>query len=251
MKLTVLGSGTVCPYLRRASSSYLLEVGNAALLFDFGHGALRRFLELGHAPDRLQRIFLTHVHPDHTSDLVPLLFAINYAPGWTRERLDFYGPEGTTDLLDRVAAAWPWTGPRVYLRQVEELEQTRLEFPGFTVESFPVLHGELCALAYRVEAAGRVFCYSGDSGFCDELLDAAREADLFLCECAIPAGYPPKPEVHLTSADVGALAAHARVKNLLITHLYPQADEVDIRAEVAEHYDGPIEVAEDGRSYPV
>ncbi len=252
MKLHVLGSGTVCPSLRRAASGYLLEVGEELLWFDMGAGTLRRFLEGGHALERVSRIFLTHTHPDHTSDLVPFCFALNYAPGWSGRNLTLYGPNGLWHFLTHLGAAWSWVEPKKWERHVHEIdEHETIDLGSCKVSAWSVAHGELNALSFRVESEGRVFCYSGDSGVCDNLVKAAREADLFLCECSIPAAYPAMPGVHLTSAEVGQVATRAGARRVVVTHLYPQADEVDILAEVRGHYAGLLELAEDGSSFQV
>lgn len=253
MKLHVLGSGTVCPSLRRASSGYLLEVQEELLWFDMGAGTLRRFLEFGHPMEKVHKLLLTHVHPDHTSDLVPFFFAMNYAPDfWGGRQLDLYGPPGLWHFLTHLGAAWSWVEPKNWERHVHELSDgQQLDLGSCQVTAHRVVHGELNALSYRVEAEERVFCYSGDSGVCEGLVQSARGADLFLCECAIPMDFPAKPEVHLTSAQAGQAATRAGAKRLLLTHLYPQADAVDVVAEVRAEYSGPIEKVEDGASYQV
>lgn len=254
MKLHVLGSGTVCPSLRRASSGYLLEVQDELIWFDMGAGTLRRFLEYGHSIEKVHRLFLTHVHPDHTSDLVPFLFAANYAPGFWPEgrQLDIYGPPGLWHFLTHLGAAWSWVEPKSYERHVHELEDGHKVTLGHCqITAHRVVHGELNALSYRVEAEDKTFCYSGDSGVCDNLVKSAHEADLFLCECAIPMAFPAKPDIHLTSVQAGQIATKARAKRVVVTHLYPQADEVDLLAEIRPEYEGPLEKAEDGASFQV
>lgn len=253
MKLHVLGSGTVCPNLRRAASGYLLEVGEELLWIDMGSGTLRRFLEFGHDLGRVSKLLLTHVHPDHTADLVSFFFALNYAPDfWGGRQLDIYGPHGLWHFFTHLGAAWSWVEPKKFERHVHELEDgQQVDLGSCRLTATRVVHGELNALSYRVESEGRVFCFSGDSGVCDGLVSSARDADLFLCECSIPADYPAMPDVHLTSAQAGQVATRAGARRLVLTHLYPQADAVDIVAEVRPHFEGVIEKAEDGSSYQV
>ena len=253
MKLHVLGSGTVCPNLRRASSGYLLEVGDELIWLDMGSGTLRRFLEFGHDLQRVNKLFLTHVHPDHTADLVPFFFAANYAPDfWGGRQLDVYGPPGLWHFLTHLGAAWSWVEPKAFERHVHELEDgQKVDLKTCQVTAHRVVHGELNALSYRFEAEGKVFSFSGDSGVCDGLVRSARDADLFLCELAIPMTFPPKPDVHLNSVQVGQVATRAHAKRVVLTHLYPQADAVDIVAEVRPEYGGLLEKAEDGSSFEV
>ena len=86
MKVTILGSGTCVPRLSRSASSMLVETGKAKILVDLGPGTMRRLLEYGLTIFDLTHIFLTHFHPDHTSELVPLLFATKYPDGAARTR---------------------------------------------------------------------------------------------------------------------------------------------------------------------
>ncbi len=78
MQITVVGSGTVVPRLERRQSCVVVRAGGQMLVFDIGSGALRGMLRSGLDPLSVDRIFFTHFHPDHTVDVVPLLFAINY-----------------------------------------------------------------------------------------------------------------------------------------------------------------------------
>lgn len=250
--LTVLGSGTVVPDLARASSGYLVQTGREKLLFDAGSGVLRRLMEAGAEPWELDRIFLTHFHPDHTADLIPLLFAYNYAVGpWLRERpLTLYGPTGLHGFMDGLTAAFPWVAAKNYeLRRVEMGEESQQE-ADWKVTPYRVVHSDLEARAYRIESGGAVMCYSGDTRECEGLERAARGVDLLLCEASIPKGFPQKGD-HMFSDQVGRLATRAGAGRLLLTHLYPLPDDVDLVAEAAEHYDGPVELACDGCEYTI
>lgn len=250
--LTVLGSGTVVPNLARASSGYLVQTGRERLLFDMGAGVLRRMLEGGEEPWKLDRIFLTHFHPDHTADLVPLLFAYNYGVGpWQREEpLTLYGPTTLKDFFERLTTAFPWVAPKSFELELVELGEEPVREADWTVRPFRVVHSDLEARAYRIESQGAVMCYSGDTRECEGLERAAHEVDLLLCEASIPKGYPQKGD-HMYSDQVGRLASRAGARRVLLTHLYPVPEEVDLVAEAAEHYSGPLELACDGREYPV
>ena len=78
MDITVVGSGTVVPRLERRQSCVVVGSGGETLVFDLGSGAVRGMLRAGLDPFAVDRIFFTHFHPDHTVDVVPLLFSIKY-----------------------------------------------------------------------------------------------------------------------------------------------------------------------------
>ena len=80
MKITVLGSGTAVPDLQRNSAGYLLEEKGHRFLIDFGYGTVHQLLHLGITYHDIDRIFLTHPHPDHMCDLVPFLYSVAAAP---------------------------------------------------------------------------------------------------------------------------------------------------------------------------
>lgn len=247
--MTVLGSGTLEPYLRRGSSAHAVEVGEDLLFFDMGPGALRSALACGLDPRRARHLFFSHLHPDHTAELVPLLFARNCSPDWkSEEPLHFHGPAGLGDFLEALAVPFRWTRPRGWERCVHEAVQEPFGRPGWMARAFPVEHGEDPAVAWRLEAGGRVFCYSGDSGSCEGLVQAAQAADLLLCECSTPEGAPPL-EAHLSSAEVGHLASRAGVGRVVLCHLRPAADEVDVAAQVRRFFHGQVDKAEDGSSW--
>lgn len=245
MKLTVLGSGTVCPVPDRNASGYLVEAGDLKLQLDMGAGTL------GQEARTLDALFLSHIHPDHTADLVPYFFALNYGLGWVgREKpLKVYGPRGFGDFLTRLEAAWEWVAPKSFQRELRELgDGDRVELGDLALTAYQVDHGDLEALSFRLEHAGKVLCYSGDTAVCPGLEKSAREADLFLCECAIPRGYPQRGS-HMISDEVGQVATRAGARRVVLTHIYPHG--IDLASQVRDFYGGPVEEARDGAVYQV
>ncbi|MBT8358194.1 MAG: MBL fold metallo-hydrolase, partial [Deltaproteobacteria bacterium] len=75
LNVTILGSGTCVPSLKRSSCSILLDVNGSKLLFDSGPGTMKRLLEVGTTIFDISFIFYSHLHPDHTGELVTFLFA--------------------------------------------------------------------------------------------------------------------------------------------------------------------------------
>ena len=76
--VTILGSGTCVPSLKRSSCSVLIDINGLKLLFDSGPGTMRRLLEVGITIFDISFIFYSHLHPDHTGELVNFLFATKY-----------------------------------------------------------------------------------------------------------------------------------------------------------------------------
>ncbi len=248
MTVTLLGSGTCVPSLKRSSCSVLVDIHGTKLLLDSGPGTLRRMLRVDTTLWDVSHIFYSHFHPDHTSELVPFLFASKY-PENTRRRhpLTLIAGSGFLGFFKRLQAVfgeWIDIGPG--LLTIIELDNTQKDtrtFDDFRVESMPVAHREE-SLAYRItDAGGKSVVYSGDTDVCDSLAVIAKDADLFICESALPDAL--KAAGHLTPSHAGEIAAKADVGKLVLTHFYPECDTVDIEKECRKTYNGPLVLAED------
>jgi ribonuclease BN (tRNA processing enzyme) len=246
MELIVLGSGTGVPSLRRGSPAYAVKAAGRLLLLDLGSGACRALLRHDLNFSQVDLIALSHLHPDHTGDLVPFFFASHYALGYTRqEPFWLLAAQGFHDFHERLKAAFgQWVEAPKELLQLHELNPAgpdHFVWEGLTIKSAPVNHiGG--SLAYRVEAGGRSLVYSGDTDVSDSLVELARGADLLVLECANPFKVPG----HLTPEEAGCMAARAGVARLVLTHFYPPCDEVDVVALAAQEFSGEIIRAEDG-----
>ncbi len=242
MKLTVLGSGTFLPHPRRNSSAYLVELGPTTLLLDCGTGATWTVARLGRDFRAIEHVFLTHLHPDHTADLVPLLFARRYAPGGTRERLRVWGPEGVKRLFAGLGAAWgEWVDPP----GLEVVEGAPFPAPvgEARVQAFPTRHIE-GSRGYRIEQHGKVVVYTGDTDICDDVIEAARGADLLVIECSLPDDR--KAAGHLTPSEVAQVVRSASPRRVVITHIYPELDAQRAAESISRTTGVEVVAARDG-----
>lgn len=118
--MTVVGSGTVVPNPERRQSCVAVECGGELIVFDLGSGALRGMLRAGLDPLEVDRVFLTHFHPDHTVDLPALLFTARYGSESPRTRpLHVCGPEPFAAFWDSLSGAWGEWISGDYLRITE------------------------------------------------------------------------------------------------------------------------------------
>ncbi|MBU2490123.1 MAG: ribonuclease Z [Proteobacteria bacterium] len=253
MRATVLGSGTCVVRVRRASSCVWVRVGGSQILLDTGMGALRRLAEAGGDPGEITHLFYSHLHPDHTAEFAPFLFAGKYPAGLARKKpFTVAGARGFSDFYKGLQTAWGhWIVPdegMMTLQEVDADTPDRLDFPDFSVETFPMAHTPQ-SIGFRITAGGGILAYSGDTDVCGNLVSLARDADLFFCECSTPDGQ--KVEGHLTPSLAGAAAAEAGAKHLVLYHLYPECDETDIAAQAASAFKGKITVAEDLMEFSV
>jgi ribonuclease BN (tRNA processing enzyme) len=246
--ITILGSGTCVPSLKRGPCSILIELGPYKLLFDSGPGTMRRLLEAGFTIFDISFIFYSHLHPDHTSELVPLLFATKYPDQSTRKTvLKIISGNGFSryfHFLEKVYGEWiQLESGMMDIIELNNKRKDLLQFDIFTVHSIPVAHNEE-SIAFRIEDnRGRSVVYSGDTDFSENLITLSRNADLLICESSMPDNM--KIPGHLTPSLAGEIAARSNVKKLLLTHFYPECDKADIASECRRTFNGKLILAED------
>jgi ribonuclease BN (tRNA processing enzyme) len=247
-QITILGSGTCVPSLQRNPCSFLVKTGEARLLFDCGPGVMRRLLEIGVSIFDISHLFISHFHPDHTGELVSMLFAMKYpAPSPRMKPLTIVAGNGFKSFFEGLKKVYGnWIELPADLFTILELDTRmadRCSFASFTVASMPVAHRPE-SLAYRlVDSDGKVLVYSGDTDVCDGLYTIAADADLMICESALPDDE--KIDGHLTPSLAGEIAQAAGVKRLVLTHFYPACDHTDIENQCRSTYNGPLVLARD------
>src|SRR5258707_12590172 len=89
------------------------------------------------------------------------------------------------------------------------------------------------------DPSGAALVYSGDTGFCDALIDLARGADVFLCEASWTHSPARPPKLHLSGTEAGRAAAQAGVGELLVTHIPPGAAGADVPRAAEARVGGP------------
>lgn len=246
--VTILGSGTCVPSLKRSSCSVKVVADGKILVMDTGPGTMRRLLETGTTIFDVSYLLYSHLHPDHTGELVPLLFATKYPDtGRRRDPLTILAGTGFENFLSGLRGVYgDWIDLPDGMVTVTELNTTgkdRRVFEGFTVETLPMAHRPE-SLGYRITGSdGRVVVYSGDTDVCESLITLAKGADVLICESALPDAL--KVAGHLSPSLAGEIAASANVRKLVLTHFYPECDGVDVRKECRKTFDGELFLAED------
>ena len=242
MRLTILGASPACQNPGGACSGYLLEQDGTALLIDCGSGVFGR-LQQHIAPEAIQAVIISHMHADHTLDLVQYRYYLYFtgAHGHPYPHPTLYLPPGGHDRLlgiSRLQDQSPTFYSESFAVKEYEPQQTLVVGP-MRINFVPVRHIPH-TYAMRIRGAGE-FAYSADSGPCDGLAQVARDSDLFLCECANVehSDYP----FHLTPRQAGAAAQEAGTRRLLLTHRWWVYGQESTVAEARELYSGPVELA--------
>lgn len=244
MELTIIGSGTAALSVHRGPSGYVLNTGTTWCLLDGGTGTLLKCLQNGISYKKIDRLFYTHFHPDHTIDFIPFLFATKYTPGFQRrKKLSIFGPRGFREFYHKLANIFdPGLLEFDFELEVTECGRGRLQAGEMLVETDFMRHSSN-AIGYRFEAGNKVLVYSGDTDLCDEIIHLARKADVLLLECSFPDEM--KIQKHLTPSEAAQIASAARVKKLVLTHLYPPCEEIDVQHIVQRGFSGEVVVARD------
>jgi ribonuclease BN (tRNA processing enzyme) len=279
--LQVLGSGGPELQTKRASSSYLVWIdGKARVLVDAGGGGALRFGESGAQMADLDVVLLTHLHADHSADLPALIKS-----SWFEDRkrpLPLYGPPGNRlmpstvtfvrTLFDGTRGAYRYLGefispldkssyklePRDVREPAPKIGAPRRKEPmvlpvfgneRVRVQAVTVTHGQLPALAFRVETSGKAIVFSGDTnGNGDGLATLAAGADLFVAHNAVPEGAGGvERALHMPPSVIGQIAQAARVKQLVLSHrmLRTLGKEDETLAAIRKTYAGPAAFADD------
>ena len=267
-ELAVLGSGGPSSDGRGASSYLVFLDGTARILVDVGPGAFLRLGQMRVDLTALDTVLLTHLHIDHAGDV----------PGFVKSRdlssdgpmtFRFFGPAGggdypsTTALVERLFGAQGAFAYLVKFRNQLHFKVADLPTPpsapihellhegDLRVTSIAVDHGDAPAVAFRVEHAGHALVVSGDlASKNDNLVRLAAGADLLVYDTAVvdPPGSPKTLyDLHTAPHRIGEVAAAARVKVLVMSHLTPQVEQArpQVLESVGASFKGETRFAED------
>jgi ribonuclease BN (tRNA processing enzyme) len=249
MKLTILGSGTSVPHAERASPSHWLETSKGSLLLDISADAAHRMAQERLDWPNLDAIWISHFHLDHMGGLVTFLFGTKWAPQ-TQSRtkpLRIFGGNG----LRRIVEAMDDSHNYDLLEQPFAVDVVEVGpgadfeiLSGLSATTFSTPHTEE-SLALRLkDEDSKLFVYTSDTGFSEDLIPFAKDADLLLMECSFRRNKP--VQKHLELEDAMRLAHACTPKKLVLTHLYPEWDQVDLVAEARALWSGETIEAKDG-----
>jgi ribonuclease BN (tRNA processing enzyme) len=218
MKFTVLGSGTAVQFQKRASASYLLEIGEKKLLLDTGFYLLQRLEELSIKADEIDYIFLSHKHPDHFMGLIHLLFALRH-PFYSRKSpVYIFGFKGLKEYFQQfqdILGRW--------LDSETELvfsEEQRGCFDEFSYNLFDTVHTEE-SVGIEIIAKDKKIVYTSDTENFYELASILDNSHVAVLECA--ANPKEKIKGHLSFEDILEINSCSRIKHLILSHFYPDS----------------------------
>jgi ribonuclease BN (tRNA processing enzyme) len=278
--VTLLGSGTPAPSLKRQSSGYLIEVGSDLLVFDHGPGAHHRLIESGHRAIDVTHAFFTHLHYDHCMDYGRLVLQ-RWDQGADRiPDLQVYGPPPIARMTEQLFGVDGIYGPDISARtnhrsSLDVFEARGGKLPrnrpaprvtefhaGSVVEGngwkLTVGHAQhaqpyLECLAFRLDTKDGSLCYAGDSGaIADSIVRLAKDCDLLILMNHYFSGTEPSEAFRSATGnhrDNAEIARRAGAKTIVLTHLTDQIDQPTVREqivhEIQQIYSGKVIWGED------
>lgn len=242
LRLDVVGAGPAfTDKPGAAGAAYLVRCDTTAILLDLGQGAFPRLAGLLD-PGALDAVFVSHLHPDHFIDLVPLRHYLRWGPGHPA-RVRVIGPDGLAGRLDALHAEPGFTAA---VMDVEPLQPARMRIGAMVVQVAKVTHTD-DSYAFRVAAGdGPGLVYSGDCGRASDLEVLMRPGDVLLAEASFGAGPVPAGAAHLDGPAVGAAAARAEASRVLLTHILMGFDEAAAIRSVQAAFTGPVTLVSPG-----
>jgi len=279
LQVTLLGTGRPDPVIDRFGPSTLVEAGGERLLFDAGRGVTQRLWQLKIPLGSVNRLFLTHLHSDHTVG-IPDLWLTGWLPtpfGRRVAPLEVWGPVGTRAMMAGLRQAYAWdisvrgrqeglppSGIAVITHEIHQ--GVVFDQHGVKVTAFTVDHGGLLkpAFGYRVDYAGHSVVLSGDTRYNENLIRFAAGTDVLVHEVAaaspeLLATSPTAPTArrilswHSSPEDAGRVFDQVRPKLAVFTHVVllttdasiPPPAVADLLARTRTRYKGPLMIGED------
>lgn len=270
-KVILLGTGTPTCSPEAFQSSAAVIVGDQPYIIDCGGGTIQRITQAAVKHDlpqltfpRLTRLFITHLHPDHTVGLADFLIA-----PWVKGRTDpieIFGPAKTNSIIDGLLNIYepgitehrdglaPVIG-RIDPRVTHIQPGTVYEDSRVSVDAFPVSHGGLETYGLKFTTADGTIVFSSDTKPVPEMIEQAAGCDLLVHEVFNQATLDRRSDEwkayyaqsHTSTHQLADIARQARPKLLVTTHnlfFSPETPESTLR-EISATYDGPVRVGQD------
>jgi ribonuclease BN (tRNA processing enzyme) len=243
MELTVLGAGPAYSDRQGAiGASYLIRHGATQLVLDLGHGTFSQLASTVE-PSTLDGLVVSHLHPDHFVDLVPMRHYLRweFEPG---RRLRIVGPRDLANRLDSLHAQ-PGFSDAAF--DTEPLAETSFRIGSIDIVARKVLHtDDSYAFRLSTEEGPHGFVYTGDCGRASDLDPLIHPGDVLLSEVSFGPGPGDPGAAHLDGPSVGALAARTGTRRVLLTHLMMNHDRAETIESVCGEFDGPVELVDPG-----
>lgn len=254
MRLTIVGCSGLFPTAASLESSYLVEAKDAQertwrLLLDLGSGTVGPLQNYVSLPS-LDAVLVSNLDLDHCADLWSLYVALYYYASPRPSHLPLYGPPGIASRLVAIGDPRSADGVPEIFDISEWSNRSSVSVGPVIINPYRVNHPGP-AFGLRLEDGNSVIAYTGDTDSCPALSVLADRADLLLADATFEERHDQERNIHMTGSRAGELAADAKVRRLVLTHLSPWADSEVILTEARASYAGQLQIAEAGRVYSI
>ena len=265
MKLTVLGKSPAWQDAGGACSGYLVEDGDTTVLVDCGNGVFGKLREHCDYLD-VDAVVISHMHADHTLDLVPYAYALTYSPRQqplpvgphvgreVRARPALHLPPGAGGTLRQICSTWNCPELIADAFALHEYAPEGAVAVGDLVFTFGLVPHYIPTYAIRITAAGGTgasVTYGADCSPNDEIVTFAQGSDLLILEATLARPERNGVRGHLTGLEAGDHARRAGAGRLVVTHIPDEIDQQLAREDAARAFGGPTELAVAGAVFEV
>jgi ribonuclease Z len=262
--------------MERFGAATLVEAGGNYFLFDCGRGATQRLWQQKIPPAKVNNLFLTHLHSDHTVG-IPDLWLLGWMPavyGNRKKPFEVWGPAGTAEMMQGLKTAYSWdiktrvaeynkVDSGVMMSSHNVTEGVVYDKEGIKITAFLVNHSDFIdsALGYRLDYQGHSVVISGDTRYSENLVKYSKNVDVLIHEVIVV-----KEELltksalarqivsfHTTPEQAGKIFSITKPRLAVYTHIaippidpsVPLPTVDDIISGTRKNYTGGLEVGED------
>lgn len=273
LQVTMLGTGSPRPDLERSGPAQVLTAGDQHILIDCGEGTTTQLMKAGIPPEKINYLFMTHLHSDHIFGYGQFLLG-----GWGlgRRELTVVGPKGMRqfhdtiinlfedDIAYRTSLGRPGNG-------VLDVNIIEIDGPSeidcglkMKITAAEMVHNIL-TYGYRFEIGEEIVVISGDTAPTEAIVELSKNADLLVIDaCLAPTAVyhnTTNPELqkiwknlqkeHCSPEQAAKIACEAGVKKLVLTHFLPDINKEETKKQATDVFDGEVIVGEDLQVIPV
>ncbi len=237
--IQILGSGDAFGSGGRFQTCFWLEWSGKNILIDCGATSSVAFKRDGRNITEIDAILISHLHGDHIGGIPFLLMELAHSTKNFDHKIAIFGPEGVKECIRNLQECM-YPGSLEYTDDITNFYEYsgKDDFSDFSIETFDVNHSELSKpKGLRVSNSGKVFAFSGDGDWSDNLLKLSTGADLFICECF---NFEMRTPGHLSYKKLMEKKQEIDCQNLHLNHPGPELLENIDKVELPLIHDSQI-----------